>query len=123
MRRSNNSHQISFKHAFEGLFYALSSQPNFKIHFTLSALAIVAGFYLQISRLEMIIIVLMIIIGLTVEMANTALESVTNLVTQEWRQEAKIAKDVSAGMMLLVSFGALAVAGLILLPHFFARFF
>ena len=50
------------------------------------------------------------------EMINTALESITDLVTQEWRQEAKIAKDVAAGMMLTVAIGAVIVAALILLP-------
>lgn len=110
-------HKISFKCAFEGLFYAFRTQPNFKIHFTLSALALGAGFYLQISRLEMIILVLMIIIGLAVEMTNTAIESLTDLVTSEWKPEAKIAKDVSAGMMLLTAIGAVIVALLIFLPH------
>lgn len=119
----NNSHQVSFKHAFEGLFYALRTQPNFKIHLALSALAILAGIYLKISYLEMVAIIMMIGVGLAAEMINTTVEAVTDLVTNEWRKEAKIAKDVAAGMMLLVSFGALAVAGLILLPHFFARFF
>lgn len=65
----------------------------------------------------MIIIVFTIILGLTAEMINTSLESMTDLITKEWHQEAKIAKDVSAGMMLVVSFGAVIVALLIFLPY------
>lgn len=51
------------------------------------------------------------------EMINTSIESVTDLVTTEWKKEAKIAKDVSAGMMLTVAIGAAAVAALIFWPY------
>lgn len=122
MKERLRRHRVSFKNAFAGLFYAFTTQPNFQIHLVLSALAVLAGIYLRISYLEMVGIIIMIGVGLAAEMVNTAVEAVTDLVTTEWRKEAKIAKDVAAGMMLLVSFGALAVAGLILLPHFFAKF-
>ncbi len=58
----------------------------------------------------MTIILFTILLGLAGEMINTAIESVTDLVTTEWHMEAKIAKDVSAGMMLLIAFGAICVA-------------
>lgn len=109
-------HHISFKNAFAGLSYAFTSQPNFKIHLTLAIMAILAGFWLRVSFLEITVLVLTAIFGLAVEMVNTAIESVTDLVTEEWRENAKIAKDVSAGMMLLVAFGATLVAFLILGP-------
>lgn len=110
-------HTISFKNAFAGLFWAFKTQPNFLIHFTLSALAIIAGVLLQISYLEMTIIVITIILGLSAEMINTSIEAMTDLIKKEYSEEAKIAKDVSAGMMLLTAFGAVFVAGFILLPH------
>lgn len=64
----------------------------------------------------MILLVTMIILGLAAEMINTALEEVANLVTKEWREEARIAKDVSAGMVLLTAFGTFIVALLIFIP-------
>lgn len=109
-------HHLSLKSALAGLKYAFTSQPNFKIHFSLGLLAILAGFYLSISYTQMTILVLTVIFGLSVEMVNTAIESITDLVTKEWRREAKIAKDVSAGLMLLTAFGAVLVALLILGP-------
>lgn len=114
-------HHISLKNALSGLKYAFLSQPNFKIHFALSLLAILAGFYLEISYLETTILILTIVFGLGCEMINTSLESMTDLITKEWRQEAKIAKDVAAGMMLLVSFGAFLTALLILGPKILER--
>lgn len=115
-------HHISFKNAFAGLVYAFTSQPNFKVHFTLGALAILAGFFLEVSFLGMTILILTVIFGLAVEMINTAMESVTDLVTEEWRESAKTAKDVSAGMMLLTAIGATLVAALILGPKLIERF-
>lgn len=115
-------HHISFKNAFAGLRYAITSQPNFRVHFLLAATVILLGFFLGVSSLEMIILILTIVFCLTVEMVNTAIESVTDLVTEEWRESAKIAKDVSAGTMLLAATGAVLVAFLILGPKLAERF-
>lgn len=66
----------------------------------------------------MTILVLTIVFGLGIEMVNTSIEAMTDLITREWHKEAKIAKDVSAGMMLLAATGAVCVALLIFLPRF-----
>lgn len=110
-------HHVSFKNAFAGLAWAFRTQPNFRIHITLASTAILLGMYLGISDLEMVIIIFTIVLGLAGEMINTAIESVTDLVTTEWRKEAKIAKDVSAGMMLLIAIGAIIVALYIFGPY------
>lgn len=116
-------HTISFKHAMEGLLWSVRSQPNFRVHLGLSLLAIVGGVYFGISKTEWIIIVFTIVLGLTAELINTAVESMTDLITKEWRREAKIAKDVSAGMMLTVALGALIVAGVIFWPYIRSSYF
>ncbi len=119
MRKILRAHHISFKNAFAGLFWAIRTQPNFQIHFICAIAALWLGMYLRITRVEMLIIVFTILLGLTVEMLNTAIESVTDLVTREWRQEAKIAKDVAAGMMLMIAMGAIFIAGYIFVPYIF----
>lgn len=111
-------HHISFKNAIAGLKYAFSTQPNFLIHVTLSILVIIVGVLFKITPIEMTILILTIVIGLSAEMINTSLESITDLVTEEWRKNAKIAKDVSAGMMLLTAIGAVFIAFIILAPYF-----
>lgn len=70
----------------------------------------------------MVALVLTIVIGLSAEMINTSIETMTDLITKEYRLEAKIAKDVSAGMMLLTATGAVLVAVLILVPHIINTF-
>jgi diacylglycerol kinase len=121
MMKALRQHHISFKNAFAGLRWALRTQPNFRVHFVLAALAIALGIYLRITTVEMAIILFTIILGLSGEMINTALESMTDLITKEWRQEAKIAKDVSAGMMLTIAIGAVSIALYIFMPYILPR--
>ena len=117
MRKILRRHHISFKNAFAGLFWVLRTQPNFQIHFLSAIAAVWLGMYLGITPTEMLIIIFTILLGLTGEMINTAVESVTDLVTREWRTDAKIARDVSAGMMLTIAIGALVIAGYIFIPY------
>ena len=109
-------HTISVKHALDGVRQAIITQPNFRIHLTLSLISVISGFILQIDHWEWIILVLVIIMGLVIEMINTAIESVVDLVSSEWRIAAKTAKDVSAGAMLIYAIGATLMAGLLFIP-------
>jgi diacylglycerol kinase len=108
-------------HAFDGIVWAVKTQPNFRVHLILSTGAIIAGKILEISRWEWVMIVFTIILGLSSELINTSIEAVTDLVTTEYHKDAKIAKDVAAGMMLLTAIGALFVAGLVFIPHLVTR--
>jgi len=109
-------HTISFYHAFSGLIYALSTQPNFLIHITLSFLVIFAGIFFSISRLEWLVIVSAIIFGLIVELINTAIESAVDLISDRYHLNAKIAKDVAASAMLIYAIGAVIIASIIFVP-------
>jgi len=109
-------HHISFKNAIHGIEWALRTQPNFRVHIILSILAILLGIFLKISQAEMSVIFLTIVFGMGGEMINTSIEEMTDLITTEWKKEAKIAKDVSAGMMLTIAVGALFVASQIFIP-------
>lgn len=110
----NRSWGDIFLNALAGWRYAVSSQRNFTIHFVLSFLVIVLGVWSGIGLIRFIFLIFAIVIGLAVEMANTAFEKTIDLITEEWDPKAKIAKDVSAGMVLVTSLG-LAVIGLMIL--------
>jgi diacylglycerol kinase (ATP) len=117
MMKVLRQHHISFKNAFSGLVWSLKTQPNFRVHIACSLAAIFLGLYLDITSTEMAIILFTILLGLSAEMINTALESMTDLITTQWNQQAKIAKDVSAGMMLMVAVGAVLIAIFIFGPY------
>lgn len=119
MRETLRKHNISFRTALGGIQWAIATQPNFRVHLVLSACAILGAWWFAVTRTELLILIFTIVLGLSAEMINTAIESMTDLITKEWRKEAKIAKDVSAGMMLITAFGALAVALVIFLPYIF----
>lgn len=62
----------------------------------------------------------MILLVLSAEMINSAIEKMVDLITLEHRKEAKIAKDVAAGMVLLTALGSIIVGVLIFVPHIMA---
>lgn len=110
-------HTVSFKHAFDGLIWALKTQPNYKIHLTLAFLSVTAGMYFGISDIEFIIIFALIFVGLAIETFNTALEKTCDAISTSYNKDIGIAKDVSAGAMLMFAVGATVVALLIFLPR------
>lgn len=122
MPKQNDNHRISFKNALTGLRFALRTQRNFRLMVIIGILVLLASFILQLSRVEITIIVAAIFTVMLTEMINTAVESITNLVTREWRKDAKIAKDVASGMVLLSVIGSIIVGLLIFGPKIW-RFF
>lgn len=107
----------SFGYAFAGIFQAVRESRNFRLQIYIGAGAILAGKILGITHFEMLIVFMMTLLVLSAEMINSSLEEMTNLITTEHRQEAKIAKDVAAGMVLIVSFGAVILGIYIFLPY------
>lgn len=112
-------HTISFKNAFNGLFYELKTQPNFLIHFFFSILSIFGGIIFNISKIEWLFIIILITVGLVIESVNTAIEAATDAIDTRYRPDIKVAKDVSAAAMLIFAIGSSIVALLIFLPKIF----
>jgi len=119
----NQSWLKTFKNALNGCFYAFKTQKNFKVHLVLSLLVIFFGFWLKVSFLKFLLLILAISLGLTIEMANTAFEKTIDLIIKEFNPEAKIAKDLSAGMMLLISITLAFLGFLILFPPLWQKLF
>lgn len=102
--------------AFHGVVWTFTTQPNFRIHFFISIFALIGAWLFKVSYFEFLIIVLLIFIGLTIETVNTAVEEATDAIDNEWREDIKIAKDVSAAAMLIFSLGAFFTACIIFIP-------
>ena len=109
-------HHISFKHAWDGWITAFKTQPNFRVHLILSLTAIVLGYLLGISRIEWLIIFILISLGLALELINTAIEFTVDLLTDQTHMLAKFAKDTASGAVLIFACGAIIAACLIFLP-------
>lgn len=104
----------SFNHAYRGLVYAVRTQRNMRVHVIIAALVLGASLFFGVSALELAALVLTIMVVLISEMFNTALEFTVDLVTNEYHPLAKLAKDVSAGAVLVTSVGAVLVGYLVL---------
>lgn len=112
-----HQHTISFKHAFDGVLYTLKTQPNFQVHVVFALAAISLGFVLQITITDWSIILFVITLVLVAEMINTSIESVVDLLTDKYHLSAKIAKDVSAGMVLVTAILSVITGILVFAPH------
>lgn len=114
---TNTTFLQSFKYAFEGIYFAIKLNRNMRIHISIAILVIIASILFKVNAFEMGILGVMIILVICTEMINTALEEMVDLIINEHRKEAKIAKDVGAGMVLVASIGAIVVGILIFTPH------
>jgi diacylglycerol kinase (ATP) len=104
----------AFLFAWQGVAYVVRSQRNMRIHLVAATAVLTLAAALRVSRLEFACLLLCIVVVTVLEMINTVVESVVDLVTEEYHPLAKIAKDVAAGAVLVGSIGA-AVVGLLLL--------
>ena len=109
-------HADSIGHALDGLVWAIRTQHNYRVHFFLIILSVIAGFLLEIKYHEWLIILSLSMLGLIIETFNTAIEKVGDAVDLNYNQHIKIAKDVSAAAMLIYSIGAAVGASMIFIP-------
>lgn len=113
----------SFKYAGEGIVSSFKSERNMKIHIFIMLLVVLFGILLKLSKLEWIICVMLFSIVICGELFNTAIETIVDMVSPEKNEKAKIAKDVSAGAVLVVAIGAAIVGGIIFIPKILEMFF
>lgn len=107
----------SFKYAIEGLWTSFKTERNMKIHIFIMILVIIAGIILKINKSEWIICIILFAIVIGSELFNTSIETIVDMVMPEKNEKAKIAKDVSAGAVLVVAIGAAIIGLVIFVPR------
>jgi diacylglycerol kinase len=107
----------SFGHALAGIKFAIIHNQNLRIHFATALFVITASIFFHVTPFEKGILGVMILLVITAEMINTSIEEMADLILKEHSREAKIAKDVSAGMVLLTAVGSVIVGLLIFVPY------
>lgn len=103
----------SFKYAFVGIITSFRKERNMKFHFLIMLAVIICGFWLKISLIEWLICIMWFSVVIGGELINTAIETTVNIAMPYRNPKAKIAKDISAGAVLMFSLGA-AITGLII---------
>jgi len=107
----------SFINASRGFVYVWRHERHFRFHLFVGLVVLLFALYIRVSALECAGLVLIILLVLVLEIINSAVERLVDVVTPRLRDQIRIVKDMLASMVLLASLGAVAVGLLILLPH------
>jgi len=113
---------LSFKYAFKGLFYTISTQTNMQIHLIAAVLVVIAGFFFKVNTTEWLILILTIIYVISAEFINTAIEEIVNFISPNFHPLAGRIKDIAAAVVLFSAIFALIVGGIIFIPKIFLLF-
>lgn len=112
----------SFVYAWQGIRCCVGKEQNLSFHLITSAVVIIAGFALGITRMEWMVIALCIGVVIAAELFNTAIERLVDLVSPERHPIAGQVKDIAAGAVLVCA-AAAAIVGLIIFVPYLTRFF
>lgn len=100
----------SFKFAFHGVVQAVQKETNVKIHLTALIIVLILSYILKISQVEFILVLIISAIVISAELFNTAIETTVDLIVDDkYTKLAKVAKDVSAGAVLIAAFSAVII--------------
>jgi diacylglycerol kinase (ATP) len=99
----------SFNYAIEGIIYSVRTQRNMKIHMVAAIVVLIGCFFYDLTKLELIAVIYAITMVLVCEMLNTAIEATIDATTNYYHPLAKIAKNVSAGAVLISAVNAIFV--------------
>ena len=113
----------SFRYALAGLGYLLRTQPNARIHLTITLAVVVVGLWLGLPARDWAVIALTVGLVLMAEAFNTALEAAVDLAHPEPHPLAEVAKDVGAAAVTLAAIAAVVVGLLVLGPPLWGRLF
>lgn len=112
----------SFYFASKGILEALRTERNIQIHSIVAVLVVVVGLYFSLNRMEWLFILIAIIGTITLELVNSSIERVVDLVTEEYHPLAQQAKDIAAGAVFLYAIFSVVVGMIIFLPKFINLF-
>ena len=106
----------SFSYAFNGIKHVMANEHNFRIHLLAAVVAIVAGVWFKISASEWIAITFAIVLVLVLEIINSAIEKLADLISPGKNDTIKIVKDITAAAVLLAAIASLVIAAIIFIP-------
>jgi diacylglycerol kinase (ATP) len=106
----------SFGYAFKGIKLVFGKEPNMNIHLVFCVLVIIVGFLFDISMLEWMLCLLCFGLVISLEMINSAIERLVNLVSPQKQPLAGAIKDIAAGAVLVAAIVSAIIGLLIFLP-------
>ncbi|WP_188206189.1 diacylglycerol kinase family protein [Alkalibacillus aidingensis] len=112
--------RVGFKYAFSGVYSALKTEHNMKVHFIIMFITIFTGLFLGLTTIEWLFVLLAIGLVLALELVNTVVELITDVLFESQHETAKLIKDISAASVLVAAIFAALVGLIIFLPKILA---
>lgn len=112
----------SFKYAFAGIWSSFKSERNMKIHVFVMLLVILLGLIFKLAIGEWITLIVVFALVIGSELFNTVIEIVVDMISLEKSPQAKLAKDISAGAVLVFAIASIIVGLLIFGPKLIELF-
>lgn len=109
-----------FADAFRGVAMGIRGQSSFIVHLPCAALVIAAGIWLRVDASEWRLLALCIAGVLAAEMFNSALERLAKAIDVRQNDHLAAALNIASAAVLVASFGAATVGGLIFVPRLFS---
>ena len=107
----------TLSYGFNAILHTLKNERNMVIHFLVMILVIIAGIVFKITFVEWGVCFVLFALVLSLELMNTAIENVVDLVTEEKKAKAKVAKDAAAGAVLVAALFSIIIGISIFLPR------
>ena len=114
--QGKSSFFTSVGHDLNGIDYTISHERNFRIEMVIAIIVSIVSFVLKVSIIEWLVLIITMALVLVLEMINTAIERSIDLITKEYRELAKVSKDVAAGAVLIMSMFSVVIGIIIFLP-------
>ncbi len=112
----------SFKYCAEGMRYAFYHEQNIIVMFIVGILTLLLGIIFKLNKPERLAVLILIGLVMSLEMVNTAIEAVVDLVSPEKHPLAKVAKDCASGAVGIMSIFAAIIGLSIFIPKIIALF-
>lgn len=110
---------VAFRYAWNGVIFFISRERHAPIHIIMSILAVVFGLILNLKTWEWLAILLCIAMVISLEIINSSIERLTDIVSPQFSESAGIVKDLGAAAVLISSCFAAIVGLIIFVPKFY----
>ena len=116
-----SSFSRSLRHAVNGLSYAIKNEKNFQNEIAVACVVLVAMIYYRVSPSEMIVLFLVIMGVLVMELLNTVMERIADILKPKIHPYVRVIKDLMAASVLVSSVLAIIIGLIIFIPHIMGK--
>lgn len=109
----------SFLHAFRGIFLMARAERNFQIELAAFFINLFLIFYLKLSAVDTVLILMASVAVLSAEIFNTAIERLCDIIQPDFDKRIGFIKDISAGAVLVMAIGSVVIGIIVYWKYLF----